>query len=94
MSFDPYDCVEHRWGATGEEASSCKDGDDKQRWYHAEQTYRDQIDPDALQNTGLNLAELEHKRQKQVQMADVDLKSLIDGMGPQIAFNGMTPVGR
>jgi hypothetical protein len=94
MSFDPYDCVEHRWGATGEEASTCKDGDDKQRWYKAEQVYRDKIDPDAMANTGLTLAELEHKDQRQVQLADVDLKSVIDDMGPRVAFAGMTPVGR
>ena len=27
MSFDPYDCVEHRWGASGDEAASCPDSD-------------------------------------------------------------------
>jgi len=93
MSFDPYDCVEHRWGATGAEASTCNDSEDKQRWYEAEQGYRDRLDPDATVHTGYGLAELEH-RKAPTKVADVDLKSLVDDMGPQVAFNGMTPVGR
>ncbi len=45
MSFDPYQCVERRWGATDPaELASCPDGTDKTRWYEAEQKLRNQID--------------------------------------------------
>ncbi|HUD50213.1 hypothetical protein, partial [Parvibaculum sp.] len=45
LSFDPYHCVERRWGATdGAELASCPDGSEKTRWYEAEQPLRNQID--------------------------------------------------
>lgn len=45
MSFDPYQCIERRWGATeASELSTCHDGTDKQAWYEAEQNLRNQID--------------------------------------------------
>lgn len=45
LSFDPYHCVERRWGATSpHELSSCGDGQNKQNWYNAEQRLRNQID--------------------------------------------------
>jgi hypothetical protein len=45
MSFDPYHCVERRWGATDPvELSTCRDGAVKQAWYAAEQNLRNQID--------------------------------------------------
>lgn len=45
MSFDPYQCVEHRWGASDpKELATCKDGAPKRAWYAAEQNLRNQID--------------------------------------------------
>jgi hypothetical protein len=45
MSFDPYQCVERRWGATDpRELATCRDGPDKQAWYAAEQNLRNQLD--------------------------------------------------
>ena len=45
MSFDPYQCVERRWGATDpRELATCRDGPEKQAWYAAEQGLRNQID--------------------------------------------------
>nr|MBA2590362.1 hypothetical protein [Alphaproteobacteria bacterium] len=44
MSFDPYQCVERRWGAVAPELDSCRDGRLKRRWYDAEQSLRNQID--------------------------------------------------
>jgi len=45
LSFDPYQCVERRWGATDPaELASCNDGPVKTRWYEAEQPLRNQID--------------------------------------------------
>ena len=45
MSFDPYQCVERRWGAQGaDELASCGDDAVKQAWYAAEQRLRNQLD--------------------------------------------------
>jgi hypothetical protein len=94
-SFDPYDCVEHRWGASGGEAASCTDGDEKQRWYHAEQVLRSELTPDATKPMGYSLAQLETaKGHSPVRLASLDLKSLIENAGPRDAFAGMPPVGR
>jgi len=44
MSFDPYHCVELRWGGDG---SGCPDQAGKRRWYKSEEQARHVIDPDA-----------------------------------------------
>jgi hypothetical protein len=45
MSFDPYQCVERRWGATTpDELASCPDKSTKTAWYVAQQRLRNQID--------------------------------------------------
>lgn len=45
MSFDPYQCVERRWGATDPaELATCRDNANKQAWYAAEQNLRNQLD--------------------------------------------------
>ncbi|MCG6873007.1 MAG: hypothetical protein LJE84_12015, partial [Gammaproteobacteria bacterium] len=44
LSFDPYHCIELRWGAQGEELNSCKTGSAKMLWYKNEQFLRNQID--------------------------------------------------
>src|SRR5262249_51229793 len=41
LSFDPYQCVERRWGATtADELSSCTDTGVKPAWYEAQQRLR------------------------------------------------------
>ncbi len=40
LSFDPYHCPERRWGATGAEAETCTDGDEKSQWYNAQRFLR------------------------------------------------------
>lgn len=43
MSFDPYHCVEFRWGARlPEEIESCRDDENKKQWYLQEQWLRNQ----------------------------------------------------
>lgn len=43
LSFDPYHCVELRWGAsTAEELNSCGDSQNKRLWYTREQRLRNQ----------------------------------------------------
>ena len=45
LSFDPYQCIERRWGATDPaELASCADGPAKDRWYRAQRFLRNQID--------------------------------------------------
>jgi hypothetical protein len=45
MSFDPYHCIERRWGASDPgELATCRDADDKRAWYVAEQGLRNQIE--------------------------------------------------
>jgi hypothetical protein len=45
LSFDPYHCIERRWGATQPvEAMTCTDDATKAEWYAAEQALRNQID--------------------------------------------------
>jgi hypothetical protein len=45
LSFDPYHCIERRWGATQPvEAMTCTDDRTKTEWYAAEQSLRNQID--------------------------------------------------
>jgi hypothetical protein len=45
MSFDPYHCIEQRWGARiPQELASCTDDYNKQEWYKKEQWLRNQYD--------------------------------------------------
>lgn len=96
MSFDPYDCIELRWGASGKEAESCTDGRRKRAWYEAEQRFRN--NPDRTYNITMNftLGDLrDEKRGTGIdKVPDIDVKALIDNMGEQVPFAGMVPVGR
>jgi hypothetical protein len=61
MSFDPYQCIERRWGATNPgELATCKDGPVKQAWYAAEQDLRNQIDRTYEARMDFSLDELKH----------------------------------
>jgi hypothetical protein len=44
LSFDPYHCVEARWGASGSELASCPDNEVKRQWYQREKWLRFQIE--------------------------------------------------
>jgi formylglycine-generating enzyme required for sulfatase activity len=60
LSFDPYQCVERRWGATDpSELSTCQDGSEKQAWYAAEQNLRNQIDRTYDARMDFTLADLQ-----------------------------------
>jgi len=59
MSFDPYHCVELRWGALGaDELATCPDESVKRAWYEAEQRLRNQADRTYDTRMGFGLAEL------------------------------------
>ncbi len=59
LSFDPYHCIELRWGLSGSDLDSCDQRDDKWDWYRAEQPLRNQIDRDYSKFMGYELNELE-----------------------------------
>lgn len=60
ISFDPYQCIELRWGATDpSELSSCRDGQIKRAWYDAEQDLRNQIDRTYDARMDFSLADLQ-----------------------------------
>lgn len=59
LSFDPYQCVERRWGATDpQELATCRDDSTKRAWYDAEQALRNQIDRPYDQKMGFTLGQL------------------------------------
>jgi hypothetical protein len=59
ISFDPYNCIELRWGATdADELKSCRDDSNKRAWYEAEQNLRNQIDRTYDARMDHDLAEL------------------------------------
>lgn len=96
MSFDPYDCIEFRWGASGQEAQSCPEGEDKRAWYDAEQRLRNQ--PDRTYDITMNFSlEDLRKHRKGTGIDDpppIDVRGLIENMGERVSFQGMIPVGR
>ncbi len=95
-SFDPYDCIELRWGAVGDERQSCTDGPAKLGWYEDEQRLRNQID--RTYDLSMNFSREDLERHAKGSGADVvqpvDVKALIDNMSDQISFKPMTAVGR
>ena len=95
ISFDPYHCVELRWGAEGDERASCTNGREKMRWYEAEQRLRNQPDRTYDAQMSFDVADL-NRRAKGSGIdtpPPVDVKSLIDSMGDQVPFQGMAAVG-
>lgn len=60
VSFDPYHCVELRWGASdANELSTCKDDANKKAWYTAEKALRNQIERRYDLRMDLSLPELQ-----------------------------------
>jgi hypothetical protein len=59
ISFDPYNCIELRWGAMdADELKSCRDDANKRAWYDAEQKLRNQIERTYDARMDHDLAEL------------------------------------
>ncbi|AZZ35582.1 hypothetical protein CIK05_01800 [Bdellovibrio sp. qaytius] len=59
LSFDPYHCVELRWGAsTEQELASCKDDSTKREWFKREVWLRNQIERTYDARMDYSLAEL------------------------------------
>jgi len=96
MDFDPYHCVERRWGASGAELETCNDNETKTRWYKAEQRLRNQIDRTYDVYMGFGVAQLEQSvvNSGADKPPTIDVKGLIGRIGGAPAFVGMKPVGR
>lgn len=77
LSFDPYHCVELRWGAVGGEAATCRDGALKRRWYDAEQRLRNQIDRTYEARMDFTLAELEAGQSGVATPPDIDTRAFL-----------------
>lgn len=87
LSFDPYHCVERRWGATDPaELASCPDAALKTRWYEAEQPLRNQIDRTYDVEMGSSLEELERgpfgleTGRGVAEAPEVDVKAYLTGL--------------
>lgn len=96
LSFDPYDCVERRWGAvTPEELSSCHNPSGKNRWYEAQQRLRNQVDRTYEARMDFTAKDLEGKAPGSGTDTppDVDVKRTIDNMGYRTPITTMQPPG-
>ncbi len=74
MSFDPYHCVERRWGG------SCDDGPVKNAWYEAEQNLRNQIERTYDARMGFTLDEL--RAQPPIAAPDTDVRAYLQSQAP------------
>jgi hypothetical protein len=77
LSFDPYHCVERRWGADGEEIATCRDGSVKRAWYEAEQPLRNQIDRSYEAEMGFSLRELRQGQGGVASAPDTDTRAYL-----------------
>ncbi len=77
MSFDPYHCLERRWG------DACNDDPLKQAWYDAEQNLRNQIERTYDAHMGFTLDEL--KKQPDVAAPDTDVRAYLMSQTPDSA---------
>ena len=92
LDFDPYHCIERRWGATSrEELASCKDNEVKSRWYKAEQNLRNQVDAGYVMRQAVSLPEIE--KAPQYATPAVDVRALIEGTDQQASLVGTKSAG-
>ncbi len=87
LSFDPYHCVERRWGATDPgELASCRDGSGKRAWYEAEQRLRNQTERTYDVRMDFSLSQLRSgvAGSGAANPPDIDVESLLVSPAPQI----------
>jgi hypothetical protein len=83
ISFDPYHCIERRWGASKpEELATCQDDETKSRWYLAEQRLRNQAEASHSERPTLTLTDLDGKAAGSGtdEWPAVHIEALIDNM--------------
>jgi len=81
MSFDPYQCIEHRWGDAG--AATCQDGATKTAWYDAEQNLRNQIERTYDAQMDFTLKELQTQKLGVAVPPDTDVRAYLLSVGAQ-----------
>ena len=81
MSFDPYQCIEHRWGDT--QAATCTDGALKRAWYDAEQTLRNQIERTYDARMDFSLDDLQARHPGVAAAPDTDVRAYLMRVGAQ-----------
>lgn len=96
MSFDPYDCIERRWGATSDaELSTCSNPASKNRWYAAMQRLRNQVDRTYDARMDFTVRDLENKvAGSGADVApDIDVLKVIDNIPYRAPITTMAPPG-
>jgi hypothetical protein len=85
MSFDPYMCIEARWG---DDSPACPDDPAKRRWYAAEQRLRNSPDTPYGRTVAFSVADLEqHAPGSGIDSPpDVDVRALIAAMPARRVF--------
>jgi hypothetical protein len=96
MSYDPYDCIERRWGASAaDELATCANTPTENRWYEAQQRLRNQIDRTYDTRMDFTVKELEGRGPGTGadQQPDIDVKRVIDNTGYRVPYKPMQPPG-
>ena len=81
MSFDPYQCIEHRWGDT--EAAACSDSPEKRAWYDAEQNLRNQIERTYDARMDFSRDDLQARHPGVAASPDTDMRAYLLSVSPQ-----------
>lgn len=81
MSFDPYQCIEHRWGDTT--AATCADSPLKRAWYDAEQALRNQIERTYDARMDFSLDDLQARHPGVAAAPDTDVRAYLLSVGTQ-----------
>jgi hypothetical protein len=81
MSFDPYQCIEHRWGDVN--ATTCADSPTKRDWYDAEQTLRNQLERTYDARMDFTLNELQTRKPGVATPPDTDVRAYLTSVKAQ-----------
>lgn len=80
LSFDPYHCAELRWGASGQELSTCSDDQNKRAWYTAQQSLRNTIERNYDLRMDKTLQELPNSGLGVANPVDLSLKRTLENL--------------
>jgi hypothetical protein len=75
LSFDPYQCIERRWGDMN--AATCSDNSTKRAWYDAEQSLRNQLERTYDARMDFTLGELQARKPGIADPPDTDVRGYL-----------------
>lgn len=75
MSFDPYQCIERRWGDAN--AATCADSSVKRGWYDAEQSLRNQLERTYDARMDFTLRDLQERKPGVAAPPDTDVRAYL-----------------